>query len=38
MSQNEGMCESPVETLEKAVGLHLIWKGGSRPFDTSLGK
>ena len=28
MSHDEGMSESPVETLEKAVGLHLIWTGG----------
>ena len=28
MSQDEGMSETPVETLEKAVGLRLIWKGG----------
>ena len=28
MSQGEGMSESPVETLEKAVGLRLIWTGG----------
>ena len=28
MSQDEGMTESPVETLEKAVGLRLIWTGG----------
>ena len=28
MSQDEGMSESPVETLEKAVGLCLIWTGG----------
>ena len=28
MSQDEGMCESPVETLEKAVGFRLIWTGG----------
>ena len=26
--QDEGMSESPVETLEKAVGLRLIWIGG----------
>ena len=25
MSQDEGMSESPVETLEKAVVLRLIW-------------
>ena len=25
---SEGMSESPVETLEKAVGLRLIWTGG----------
>ena len=28
MSQDEGMSDSPVETLEKAVGLRLIWTGG----------
>ena len=28
MSQDEGISESPVETLEKAVGLRLIWTGG----------
>ena len=28
MSQDEGMSESCVETLEKAVGLRLIWTGG----------
>ena len=28
ISQDEGMSESPVETLEKAVGLRLIWTGG----------
>ena len=28
MSKDEGMSESPVETLEKAVGLRLIWTGG----------
>ena len=33
MSQNEGMCESPVETLEKALGPRLMWIGGL----TSLG-
>ena len=27
MSQDEGMSESPVESLEKAVGLCLIWIG-----------
>ena len=26
MSQDEGMSESSVETLEKAVGLLLIWR------------
>ena len=25
---NEGMSESPVQTLEKAIVLQLIWKGG----------
>ena len=28
MSQDEGMSESLGETLEKAVGLRLIWTGG----------
>ena len=28
MSQDEGMSESPVEILEKAVALRLIWTGG----------
>ena len=28
MSQDEGMSEFPVETLDKAVGLRLIWTGG----------
>ena len=28
ISQDEGMSESPVETLEKAIGLRLIWTGG----------
>ena len=28
ISQDEGMSESSVETLEKAVGLGLIWTGG----------
>ena len=28
MSQDEGMSESPVEALEKAVGLRLIWTDG----------
>ena len=28
MSQDEGMSESPVEALEKAVGLGLIRTGG----------
>ena len=28
ISQDEGMSESPVETLEKAIVLHLIWIGG----------
>ena len=28
MSQDEGMFESPVETLEKAIVLCLIWIGG----------
>ena len=36
-SQDEGLSESPVETLEKAVGLRLIWTGGHRSLDTSRG-
>ena len=28
ISQDEGMSESPVETLEKAIVLRLIWIGG----------
>ena len=28
MSQDEGMSESPVETLEKSIVLRLIWIGG----------
>ena len=28
MSQDEGMSESPVEKIKKAVGLRLIWTGG----------
>ena len=27
-SQDVGMSESPAETLEKAIGLHLIWTEG----------
>ena len=38
MSQGEGMSQSPVETLEKAVGLRLIWTGESNHFDTSRGR
>ena len=34
MSQDERMSESPVETLERAVGLRLIWTGESYHFDT----
>ena len=28
ISQDEGMTESPVETLEKAIVLHLFWTEG----------
>ena len=28
ISQDEGMSECPVETIEKAVGVRLIWTGG----------
>ena len=31
MSQDDGLSESPVETLEKAVGLCLIWTGPHIP-------
>ena len=34
MSQDEGMSESRVEILEKAVGLRLIWTGGLTSLDT----
>ena len=34
MSQDEGMSESPVETVEKAVGCRLIWTRGITSFDT----
>ena len=27
-SQDEGMSDDPVENLEKAVGVRLIWTGG----------
>ena len=27
MSQDEDMSESPMETLEKAVGVRLMWTG-----------
>ena len=37
MSQDEGMSESPVETLESAVGLRLTWTGESYLFDTLIG-
>ena len=36
-SQDEGMSESPVETLEKALGPHIIRIGGLRSLDTSRG-
>ena len=31
ISQDEGMSESPVETLEKAISLRLIWTWGITP-------
>ena len=37
ISQDEGMPESPVETLEKAIVLRLIWMGELHHFDTSRG-
>ena len=37
ISQDESLSESTAETLQKALGLHLIWKGASHPFDSSRG-
>ena len=37
ISQDEGMSESPVETLEKALGPHLFQQEASHPFDTLRG-
>ena len=37
ISQDEGMSESPVETLEKAIGVLLIFTGGLTSLDTSRG-
>ena len=37
ISQDERMSESPVKNLQKAPGLHLIWKRASHHFDTSRG-
>ena len=37
ISQDEGMSESRVETLEKAVGLRLIWTAGITSLDISRG-
>ena len=37
ISQDEGMTVSPVETLEKAIVLHLFWTEGLTSFDTSKG-
>ena len=37
ISQDEGMSESPEETLEKTIGLRPIWTVESHPFDTSRG-
>ena len=37
ISQNEGMSESPVKTLEKAAGFHFIWTGASHTSDPSRG-
>ena len=37
ISQDEGTSKSPVETVEKAVGVRLIWTGVSHPFDPSRG-
>ena len=32
ISQDEGMTESPVETIEKAIVLHLLWTEGLTSF------
>ena len=32
ISQDEGMTESPVETLENAIALHLFWTEGLTSF------
>ena len=32
ISQDEGMTESPVETLEKAIVFHLFWTEGLTSF------
>ena len=32
ISQDEGMSESPVETLEKAIVLNLFWREGLTSF------
>ena len=37
ISQDEGMSESRVDTVEKTVGLRLIWTGGITSFDISRG-
>ena len=37
ISEDEGITESPVETLEKAIVLHLSGQRASHPFDTSRG-
>ena len=37
MSQDDGMSESPVETLEKALGPCLIWTEELTSLDTSRG-
>ena len=37
ISQDEGMSESPVENLEKAIVLNLFWTEPSYPFETSRG-
>ena len=37
ISQDEGMSESPVETLEKGLGPDSCGQEASYPFDTSIG-
>ena len=37
ISEDEGISESPEETVEKATGPRLIWRGGLTSLDNSRG-